>query len=96
MPVSANGAPDNGATMVAALDGRFGRTLEIPKMLAGRLPAASAPQEIAVTQIGAQQLHLRVGSTLRMAALDSSTPPRARPLTERVVGVFVTAGPSSP
>jgi hypothetical protein len=92
VPVSASGAPDNAATMFAALDGRFGRTLKIPKMLAGRLPAASAPQEIAVTQIGAQQLHLRVGSTLRMAALDSSTPPRARPLTERVVGIFVTDG----
>jgi hypothetical protein len=92
VPVSASGAPDNDATMVAALDGRFGRTLEIPKMLAGRLPAAGAPQEIAVTQIGAQQLHLRVGSTLRMVALDNSTPPRARPLTERVVGVFVADG----
>jgi hypothetical protein len=27
-----------------------------------------------------------------MAALDSSTPPRTRPLTERVVGIFVTDG----
>ena len=92
VPVGAGGVLDNSATVVAPLDGRFGRTIEIPKMLAGRLPAASAPREIAVSQTGAQQLHLRVGSTLRMAALDNSTPPRARPLTERVVGVFVTAG----
>jgi ABC-type lipoprotein release transport system permease subunit len=91
-PVSASGVADNSATVVAPLDGRFSRALEIPKMLAGRLPAASAPREIAVSQTGAQQLHLRVGSTLRMAALDNSTPPRARPLTEQVVGVFVTAG----
>lgn len=90
VPVSASGA--HGATVVASLDGHLGRTLEIPKMLAGRLPAADAPGEIALTQIGAQQLHLRVGSALRMAALDDSTPPRARPLTERVVGVFVTDG----
>ena len=52
--------------MVAPLDGRFGRTMDIPKMLAGRLPGQDAPQEIAVDQIGAQQLHLHVGSVLRM------------------------------
>jgi ABC-type antimicrobial peptide transport system permease subunit len=93
VPVSASGVPDNSVAVSAALDGRFGRTVEIPKMLAGRLPAASAPREVAVTQIGAQRLHLRVGSTLLMAAVDdSSTPPRTRPLTERVVGVFVTDG----
>ena len=44
-------------------------------MLAGRLPQPDAPQEIAVTQIAAQQLRLRVGSMLRMAAFNSSTPP---------------------
>jgi putative ABC transport system permease protein len=92
VPVSASGTFNNGATVVAPLDGHLGCTLEIPKMLAGRLPAAGAPGEIAITQIGAQRLHLRVGSTLRMAALDDSAPPRARPLTERVVGVFVTDG----
>ncbi|HTI33939.1 MAG TPA: FtsX-like permease family protein, partial [Miltoncostaea sp.] len=91
-PTNASGAPDHSASTFAALDGNFGSALQIPKMLAGRLPAANAPGEIAVTQIGAGQLHLRVGSTLRMTALDDSTPPRARPLTEHVVGVFVTAG----
>ena len=92
VPVSADGTPDNAATVFASLDGHFGRTLEIPKLLAGRLPAADAPQEIAVTQTGAQQLHLRVGSTLRMTAMDQSTPPHTRPLTEQVVGIFVTEG----
>ena len=92
VPVSADGTLDNAATMFASLDGHFGRTLEIPRLLAGRLPSASAPQEIAVTQTGAQQLHLRVGSTLRMTAMDQSTPPHTRPLTERVVGIFVTEG----
>ena len=59
-------------------------------MLAGRLPSQDAPQEIAVDQIGAQQLRLHVGSVLRMAAMDSSN--HVRPLTEHVVGVFVTRG----
>jgi FtsX-like permease family len=93
VPVSSNGVLDNNVAVTASLDGRFGRTVEIPKMLAGRLPVAGAAQEISVTQIGAQRLHLRVGSTLRMAAVDDrSTPPRTRPLTERVVGIFVTDG----
>ena len=92
VPVSADGTLDNAATVFASLDGHFGRTLEIPKLLAGRLPAANAPQEIAVTQTGAHQLHLRVGSTLRMTAMDQSTPPHTRPLTEQVVGIFVTEG----
>jgi hypothetical protein len=43
VPVSASGARNNSATVVAPLDGHLGRTLEIPKMLAGRLPAAGAP-----------------------------------------------------
>lgn len=92
VPLKADGTPDNAANTVASLDSRLGRTLEIPKLLAGRLPAANAPQEVAVSQIGAQQLHLRAGSTLRMTAMDQSSPPHTRPLTERVVGVFVTEG----
>ena len=92
VPLKADGTPDNAANTVASLDGWLGRTLEVPKLLAGRLPAANAPQEVAVSQIGAQQLHLRVGSTLRMTAMDQSSPPHTRPLTERVVGVFVTEG----
>jgi len=90
VPANASGVPDNGAVMTASLDGRYGRDLEIPKMLAGRLPGTDAPGEIAVDQLGAQQLNLHVGSVLRMAALDNSN--HARPLTEHVVGVFVTRG----
>ena len=89
VPVNASGVP-GGAVMTASLDGRYGRDLEIPKMLAGRLPGADAPGEIAVDQLGARQLNLHVGSVLPMAALDSSN--HARPLTEHVVGVFVTRG----
>src|SRR5271165_417229 len=92
VPVSAAGVPDQDATTFASLDGRAWRTVDIPKMLAGRLPAQDAPREIAVDQIAAQQLNLHVGSVLHMAAFDSSPHPRPRPLTEHVVGVFVTRG----
>jgi putative ABC transport system permease protein len=90
VPVNAQGVPVNDAEMFASLDGRYGRELDVPKMLAGRLPSQDAPQEIAVDQTGAQQLNLHVGSVLRMAALDSSN--HARPFTTHVVGIFVTRG----
>ena len=76
VPVSAAGVPDQDATMSASLDGRYGRTVDIPKLLAGRLPVQNAPGEIAVDQIAAQQLSLRVGSVLRMAAFANSPHPR--------------------
>ena len=77
-PVSAAGVPDNNATMFASLDGRYGRTVDVPKLLAGRLPAPDAPREVAVDQIAAQQLHLHVGSVLRMAAIDTKNHVRVR------------------
>jgi hypothetical protein len=96
LPVNAKGVPDNDAVTFASLDGRYGRVLDIPKMLAGRLPGPDAPGEIAVDQIAAADLHVHVGSTLRMDAFKSPTAknptPRPVPLSERVVGVFVTRG----
>jgi ABC-type lipoprotein release transport system permease subunit len=91
-PVSAAGVVNNGAATFSSLDGRYARTVDITKMLAGRLPGPDAPGEIAVTQITAEQLNLHVGSVLRMVALANSPHPRPRPLTEHVVGVFVTRG----
>jgi hypothetical protein len=88
LPANANGVPNNGAIMAASLDGRYGRGLDVPKMLGGRMPGPDAPGEVAVDQIGAQQLHLHVGSVLPMAAIDNSN--HVRPFTEHVVGVFVT------
>lgn len=87
LPANANGVPNNGAIVAASPDGRYGRGLDVPKMLAGRMPGPDAPGEVAVSQIGAQQLHLHVGSVLPMAAIDSSN--HVRPFTEHVVGVFV-------
>ena len=77
------------AAMVAApLDGGFGHLLEIPKMLAGRQPEADRAGEVAVDQIAAADLHLRVGSRLEMAALGR----HVRQLSERVVGIMVIRG----
>ncbi|MGH3268188.1 MAG: hypothetical protein ACRDN1_03825, partial [Trebonia sp.] len=90
IPVGANGAPNQDSATAVSLDGRYGRTMDAVKLLAGRLPAQNSPGEVAVSQIGAQQLNLRVGSVLRMAALDNSPHPRPVKLTEHVVGIFVT------
>ena len=88
-PVSANGALNQDSATAASLDGRIGRTVDTVKLLAGRLPAQNAPREVAVSQIGAQQLDLHVGSVLKMVAEDNSPHPRPVTLTEHVVGVFV-------
>ncbi len=90
----------------APLDGRFGHSLEVPKVLAGRLPLPGRRDEIAVNQIGAARLHLKVGSSLIMRAIPNPGPPGAggagkgsahlRRLTERLVGVIVTRSSVSP
>ncbi|HYV79499.1 MAG TPA: hypothetical protein VE979_15315, partial [Streptosporangiaceae bacterium] len=90
----------------APLDGRFGHSLEVPKVLAGRLPRPGRRDEIAVNQIGAARLHLKVGSSLTVRAIPNPGPSgaggagegsaRPRRLTERLVGVIVTRSSVSP
>jgi ABC-type antimicrobial peptide transport system permease subunit len=92
VPVPGKTVADNAAVAFAGVDASFGRLVEIPKLLAGRLPGAGNPGEVAVDNIAASDLRLRVGSTLRLSAVSNTTPVRQRPLTERVVGVFVTRG----
>src|SRR5206468_5109363 len=65
-PLGPGGTADLSSIVAAPADGRFGHLTETPKLLAGRLPRPDQPGEIAVDQIGAQQLHLHVGSTLAM------------------------------
>ena len=93
-PVTAKGAsPTRTPRPFASLDGRYGRTVDIPKMLAGRLPGRERPRgRSAVNQIAAGQLHLHVGSVLTMAAEGNSPHSRPVKLTEHVVGIFVTRG----
>ena len=88
--------------VMAPADGRLGRIIEVPKVLAGRMPAAGRAGEIAVDQRGAAIMGLHVGSVLTMraepegpppgASAASQSPPGPRLLRERVVGIVVTRG----
>jgi putative ABC transport system permease protein len=85
------------SNILAPVDGRFGHLLEVPKVLAGKLPAPDRAGEIAIDQRGADTMDLHVGSELTMRAVpDNPTPGtgRAGPLLlrERVVGIIVTRG----
>jgi hypothetical protein len=80
------------ASVTAPLDGRFGHTLEVPKMLAGRQPLPDHPGEVMVDQIAARDLRLRVGSRLEMGAGTGTDSRRIRRLSERVVGIMVDRG----
>src|SRR5690349_7229867 len=51
-PVGHGGQAARGSATVAPFDGRFGRLVDVPKVLAGRLPAADRAGEIAVDQHG--------------------------------------------
>jgi len=97
------GRDQGGAVVEVAADDRLWHQVDIPKVLAGRLPRADRAGEIAVDQNGAALLHLRVGSTLPMVALPNPPPgatgsgaARIRKLTERVVGIVITRSSVDP
>jgi putative ABC transport system permease protein len=100
------GRDQGDAVAEAAADDRLWRQVDIPKIVAGRLPRAGRASEIAIDQNGAALLHLRVGSTLPMVALPNLPPggPGAagsgadgiRKLTERVVGIVITRSSVDP
>ena len=85
---------------VAPVAGR--QRLDVPRVLAGRLPAADRAGEIAVDHRTAAMMGLRVGSVLTMRAVPNDPPPgtaepgqrpaRPRLLRERVAGIVVTRG----
>jgi hypothetical protein len=93
------GRGEGGTVGEVPVDEALWRQVDIPKVLAGRLPRAGQAGEIAVDQNGAALLHVHVGSTVPMVALPDLPPgakasaARTRRLTERVVGIVVT--PSS-
>ncbi len=85
--------------VVAPADRRLRHLVDIPKVLAGRLPLPDRADEIALDQHGAAILHLHVGSTLAIEAVRSDRPPSpagARKLRERVVGIIVTRSSVKP
>jgi FtsX-like permease family len=87
-PAGPGGKLDEQAVIEAPLDGRFGHTLEVPKLLAGRQPMPNRPGEVMIDLIAAQDLHLRVGSRLEIGAVAGLD--HIRRLAERVVGIMVT------
>jgi FtsX-like permease family/MacB-like periplasmic core domain len=91
-PVGPGGKLDMAASVGAPVDGRFGHTLEIPKMLAGRQPSPDHADEVMIDQVAAQDLHVWVGSRLKMGAVVGSDLRHIRWLSERVVGVMVDRG----
>jgi len=95
-PFGPGGKPEFAGAVGVPLDGRFGHTLEIPRMLAGRQPNPDRPDEVMIDQIGAQDLHVWVGSRLEMAAVAGADVTHLRRLAERVVGVMVDRGSAVP
>jgi hypothetical protein len=99
-PLGRGGRAARHSLTLTALDSEFGRVLEVPKLLAGRLPAADRAGEIAVDQRGAALMGLQVGSVLTIRAVPHGPLPGvvpaghapARLLRERVVGIMVTRG----
>jgi hypothetical protein len=96
------GRGQGGSVAEVPADGQLWHRVDVPKVLAGRLPRADRTSEIAIDQNGAALLHLHVGSTLPMVALPN-LPPGAKPsaartprLTERVVGIVVTRSSVDP
>jgi hypothetical protein len=91
-----------GVNTLTPADGRFGTLTEVPKVLAGRLPAAGRADEIAIDQRGAALMHLQVADVLTMRAVPEALPPGVsaadqgpavpRLLKERVVGIVVIHG----
>jgi len=94
LPLRPDGTVMATGVVAAPADGTLGRKLEIPKLLSGRMPRPGRPDEVAVNQIGADTLHLHVGSALMMGTCTG--PPcrgtHVRRFTERVVGIVVTRG----
>src|SRR5215475_11233866 len=62
-PLNPDGTVDNVANVMAPADDRFGRTIDVPKLRAGRRTLPARADEVAVDQIAALDLHLKVGST---------------------------------
>jgi hypothetical protein len=91
LPLGPGGRPELSAPVEVPLDGRFGRLIDIPKMLSGRLPLPERPGEVAVDQVAAQNLHLHVGSRLELGAFAQNSG-QVRRLAVRVVGIVVTRG----
>jgi predicted lysophospholipase L1 biosynthesis ABC-type transport system permease subunit len=55
--------------ILAGEDGNLGRTVDRGRLLAGRLPRPDRPDEVALNEEAARQLHARVGSVVTLQTL---------------------------
>jgi ABC-type antimicrobial peptide transport system permease subunit len=78
----------------SATDGRFGRTVQQPKLVAGRMVDLAAPDEAVATAAVTKLLHLRAGQTLHMLVAptgpDGPDLTKLREVTLRIVGLAVS------
>jgi hypothetical protein len=81
-------------TPLASIDGKFGKTLNKARVLAGRMPIAN--DELAITPLAVQRFRIRVGDTLPLylGGADAlfGRPPGAQPSNFRVVGLVAAQG----
>ena len=87
------GRPNSEVQMMLAADGQYGRTIERPRLLEGRLPDPTRADEVLADSAVAKRNHLHAGSRLRLELLTAQGPAdiaHARALTVRVVGIGVT------
>jgi ABC-type lipoprotein release transport system permease subunit len=66
VPVSAFLDVPDYVPVAANVDARFGRRLDVPRLVAGRLPNPARPREVALPETAASLLRVGVGDTLRM------------------------------
>jgi FtsX-like permease family len=82
------------AQVYAAGDERFGKVIERPRFVSGRMPLTNRVDEVALDVSGAAAFHAHVGSHITLAAILSSIPgdsAHGLPLfREKVVGIFLT------
>jgi hypothetical protein len=78
---------------LAPVSGGYGRSLDRPKLLAGRLPEPDQPREALINEVVARRFGLKVGSRFEMVAAhfapggQEGEPEALIPLTVNVVGV---------
>ena len=93
LPVGPGGRLLN-AQVYASGDERFGHVVERPRFVSGRLPRTNRVHEVALDVRAAAAFHAQVGSSITLAATNTSTPGQSahglRHFRQKVVGTFVT------
>jgi ABC-type antimicrobial peptide transport system permease subunit len=96
-PIGRNGQPEYQTNVFMPTDGRYQRSIDQPRIRAGRIPRADAPLEIFANPAAATKYRLRVGSHIRMigshfvGAGPDSGKADTTPLVFRVVGIGYSA-----